>query len=181
MHKLIVTISGTLYDHHGNLIRKIRPRAAHSFLAQFIELLMVQFSQTAQSITDTGNVERSCLPSSISFKVEAGASTLTHGILIGSGTTPPDIDDYVLETPISADLTVSVHTLALSYPVAGTRRLSISRTFSNAALSPMAIEEVALYTIIPPGWTGCMDRTLYSISIPASSSLELTYRIDVSV
>lgn len=181
MQKFKVTIAATLYDHHGKLIRKFRPRAAHSFLAQFIELLNVQMSQTAQSITDTGNIERSCLPSSISFKVEAGASTLTYGILIGSGTNAVDIDDYALQTPISVDLTVSGHTLALSYPTANTRRLSISRTFSNAAVSPMPIEEVALYTIIPPGWTGCMDRTLYSVGIPASSSLELTYRIDVSV
>lgn len=181
MHNLKVTISARLYDHHGKLVRKYRARAAHSFLAQFIEFLHAQMASVATTITRTTGAEQSVSPHAANLAVKALASNLTYGMLIGSGTTPVDIDDYVLETPITANLTASIHTFTLSYPTASSRRLSISRTFTNALASPMAIEEVAIY-----GWdasmnTYCLDRTLYSIAIPASSSLELTYRITVSV
>lgn len=181
MHKLKVSISARLYDPHGNLIRKYRPKAAHSFLAQFIEFLHVQMSYIATSITRTTGAEYSVTCHATNLRLNAPASNTTYGMLIGSGTTPVDIDDYKLETQITADLTVSAHTLVLSYPTAKSRRLAISRTFTNATPSPMAIEEVAIYAWDGLLQTYCIDRTLYSVAIPASSSLELTYRIDVSV
>ncbi|MBA7495705.1 hypothetical protein ES702_06294 [subsurface metagenome] len=181
MHKLTVTISARLYDPHGRLIRKFRPRAAHSFLAQFIEFLQVQMGQIQTSITKTDNTEVDANVSTQNLRVNAGSSTLTWGMLIGSGTNPVDIDDYKLQTQITTDLTVSIHTFVLSYPTASSRRLVISRTFTNAMDSPMAIEEVALYSLLDPSHFICLDRTLYSVSIPAASSLDLIYRIDVSV
>lgn len=181
MRKLTVTISARLFDKHGNFTRKYRPRPAHSFLAQFIELLHTQMTQAATQITHTDAVERSITPSTYNFRCAPPASNLGEGMLIGSGTDPVDIDDYVLQTPITTNLTATIHTFVLSYPTPSSRRLAISRTFTNTIASPMPIEEVALYTV--PAGVGkiCLDRTLYSVVIPASSSLELTYRITVSV
>lgn len=181
MLRLKVSISARLYDKHGKLVRKYRPRPAHSFLAHFIELLYVQMSQTPANITNTHGNEVSQAPVSQAFRVTGYPTEPDLGILIGSGTDPVAIDDYKLQTIITSDLTVQAHTFALSYPTPGSRRLAISRTFTNALSSPMAIEEVALYTTYYPGFPICTDRTLYSVSIPASSSLQLTYRIDVSV
>lgn len=181
MLKLKVTISAKVYDKHGNLVRKYRPRAAHSFLAQFIETLHVQMSKIPTNITHLAGNEIALVPSLDNFRVQCGASSLNYGILIGSGNTPVDIDDYTLETKITANLTVSVHTFVLSYPTPKSRRLAISRTFINALASPMPIEEVALYTDASATGIYCLDRTLYSVAIPASSSLALTYRITVSV
>lgn len=181
MPNLKVSISANLFDRHGKLIRKYRPRVAHSFLAQFIELLYLHMSQGTVSVTQTNGVEESPAKSTATFQVNLGASSLLWGMLIGSGDTAVDIDDHALESIITSDLTVSAHTFVLSYPTASSRRLSISRTFINALASPMAIEEVALYTMSGEGYYFCLDRTLYSVAIPASSSLELTYRITVSV
>lgn len=181
MLKLKVSISARLYDHHHNLVRTYRPRPAHSFLAQFIEFLFVQMSQTAAYITDIVNAENEISPHASNFRISAPASNLTYGLLIGSGTNPVDIDDYKLQSQITTDITVSVHTFGLSYPTASSRRLSISRTFTNSTASPIPIEEVALYMADGIAYYECLDRTLYSTAIPASSTLELTYRIDVSV
>ena len=181
MQKFKVSIQATLYDQHGKLIRKFRPRAAHSFLAQFIEMLHAQMAQASTNITNTSGSEESLGPQSTILRANSPASNLDYGILIGNGTTLVDIDDYVLESPISADITASDHTFGLTYPIAGTRRLSISRTFTNTIASPIPIEEVGLITFIVAIGYFTIDRTLYSIAIPASSSLELTYRIDVSV
>lgn len=181
MLKLKVSISARLYDQHAKLIRKYRPRAAHSFLAQFIELLTVQMSQAIVNVTKTDNTQLPANVSTQNLRVSAPASTLTWGMLIGSGTDPLDINDYKLQTQITSDLTVSAHTFSLSYPTPTSRRLAISRNFTNALISPMPIEEVALYTLLDPAHFICLDRTLYSVAIPPSSSLELTYRIDVSV
>lgn len=181
MHKLKVTISARLYDHHGKLIRKYRPRAAHSFLAQFIELLHAEMSSTETSITMTNGAEGAFNQCLYNFRIDAPATDFDYGILIGSGDTPVDIDDYALETPLTADLAISDTTFVLSYPTAASRRMAISRTFTNQLASPRAIEEVVIYCYNQYGTYVCIDRTLYSIGIAASSSLELTYRIDVSV
>lgn len=181
MRKLKVSISARLYDQHGKLIRKFRPRVAHSFLAQFIEFLHVQMANSVTSITKVDGSEEAAISHASNFRMNNPASDLTGGILIGTGNTPVDINDYALETKITADLTVSAQTFVLSYPTPSSRRLAISRTFTNALPSPMAIEEVALYCLGPPSTQMCIDHTLYSVAIPASSSLELTYRIDVSV
>ncbi|GAH94903.1 unnamed protein product [marine sediment metagenome] len=181
MNKLKVSISARLYDHHGHLVRKYRPKAAHSFLAQFIEYLYIQMSQTQTDVTKTDGSDYNVIPAILNLSVNAPASDLNYGLLIGSGTDPVTIDDYVLQSQITSDLTVLAHTFSLSYPSSNTRRLSISRTFTNTSLSPMSIEEVVLYTIYAGLMYFCLDRTLYSVSIPASSSLTLTYRIDVSI
>lgn len=181
MNNLKVSILATLYNHHGNYIREYKPKPAHSFLAQFIEFLFIQMSQTGTNLTRVNGSELGANPTISNFQVNSNASDLTWGMLIGSGTDPVSIDDYALQSQITTDLTVSAHTFVLSYPAANTRRLSISRTFTNTSASPMAIEEVALYTHLVPSYFICQDRTLYSVSIPATSSLTLTYRIDVSV
>lgn len=181
MLKLNVSISAKVYDKHGKLVRKYRPKAAHSFLAQFIEMLHAQMANAATSITQITGAEDSIAAGAYNFQLFYGASLLTGGMLIGSGDTPVDINDYALETKITADLTVSAHTYVLSYPTASSRRLAISRVFTNASIAPMAIEEVAIYVLGSTQNLFCIDRTLYSVAIPASSSLELTYRITVSV
>lgn len=181
MNNLKCSISARLYDHHGKLLRKYRPKAAHSFLAQFLELLKVQMSTTAEIITTITDTEQSVTTNASNLQVPAGASNLLQGMLIGSGSDPVTIDDYKLQSKITTDLTASVVSFSLSYPTANTRRLSISRTFTNGSINPMAIEEVALYTYSHTAVYICLDRTLYSVSIPAESSLTLTYRIDVSV
>lgn len=181
MNNLKCFILATLYDHLGNPVRKYKPRPAHSFLAQFIEFLFIQMSQTGTYLTRVNGAELTNNPTILNFRVNADASVLTWGLLIGSGTDPVTIDDYALQTPITADLTVTAHTFLLSYPTTNARRLSISRTFTNGSGSTMSIEEVALYTFLTPSYYICQDRTLYSVGIPAASSLTLTYRIDVKV
>lgn len=181
MNSLTVSISASLHDPQGNLIRQFKPKPAHSFLAQFIELLSINMSTIIAYVTKTNGEEYDKAAAPTNLLVDSDASDLTFGLLIGSGTDDVTIDDYVLQAPITTDLTVSAHTYALSYPTANTRRFSISRTFTNGSVSPMPIEEVALYSRPSAGLFFCIDRTLYSVSIPASSSLTLTYRINVSV
>ena len=180
MNNLKVSISARLYDHQGNPVRQYKSKSADSFLAQFIEFLHLQMKQDVTTITTTTGSEVEIGTSLYSLRVNADAADNTYGLVIGSGTDPVTIDDEVLQTQITSDLTVSAHTFVLSYPAANTRRLAISRTFTNTSASPMAIEEVALYTIHVLVDVYCLDRTLYSVSIPASSSITLTYRIDVS-
>ncbi len=180
MNNLKCSISARLYDRLGKLIRKYRPKAAHSFLAHFIELLSVQMSQSTKSITNITGAESSVTTAIGNLQVSSDASNLLQGLLIGSGTDPVTIDDIKLQSQITIDLTASIVSFVLSYPTANTRRLSISRTFTNGSVNPMAIDEVALYTFAARNYI-CLDRTLYSVSIPGESSLTLTYRIDVSV
>ena len=181
MNKLKVSISARLYDHQGNPVRQYKSKSAGSFLSQFIELLHVQMAQALTLITDTSGIEASIDKNFYNLRLNTPVSNLSWGLLIGSGTDDVTIDDYALQSQITTDLTASLHTFVLSYPTANTRRLSISRTFTNTSVSPMSIEEVALYTVSVNSDYICLDRTLYSISIPATSSLTLTYRIDVSL
>lgn len=181
MSNLKVSISARLYDRHGILTRKYRPKAAHSFLAQLIEILHCQMKQASTPVNIIDGSESTISPNAFNLRLTSGASSFTYGLLIGSGTDKVTINDYVLQTPITTDITASVHTFVLSYPSTNIRRLAISRTFTNTSESPISIEEVALQTMTSGAEYICLDRTLYSISIPASSSLTLTYRIDVSI
>ena len=173
------------YDQRGRVIKQSRWRKAQSFVRQWIEILTVQFSQATQQIYDDGYTLCTVGPSSHNLRLEAGPGITYYGILVGSGTTPVDINDYHLESQITTNLDHNETTFTLSSPDANSRQIDITRNFSNIGTTDISVTEVVLqcraYALSLGIRSFCLDRSLYSLTIPALGSVDLTYRLRVTV
>lgn len=133
-----------------------------SFVANFIKTLAMQCScqhamdtGTVQTLTDTGGTVRTGIQDyagkAISvFDCNALVTDATHGILVGTGTTATDINDYVLATLIAeggaaTQMNYGNHSVVVpadddsTYSYAG-----ITRTVVNNSGGAISIAEVGL-------------------------------------
>jgi hypothetical protein len=180
--RLRTDIGSTILMPSGNRI--VRPyEPANSLVKQFIQLLCAQMSAVATAALDTSNVSKNCTAHASNLGANAGATITTYGILLGTGTTPPAIDDYKLQTPVTANITHGIMTFAVENPSASTWRLSLARIFTNLTGAPLAVKEIALYLL---GFAGgstfhCADHSLYTVTVAVNASLTLTYRFTISI
>ena len=91
-------------DKDGKVTER-RVMRSKSFVRQFLELLWIQAYQIPElvcmEVRDTGNVVRSIPESGHIFACNALADDDTFGIIVGTGTTAPTIDDHKIETIIA--------------------------------------------------------------------------------
>lgn len=182
MSLLKTEIRAELYAPDGKLIRRYPWKRANSLLKAFIQLLAVQISALAHTIKDTGGVDRSISGNAANFHSAAGIATISQGVLIGTGTTSVTMLDFKLETQVTTNITHSVSSFAVENPSTGSWRLALSRGFTNNTGATLEVRESAIYCY-GGGFTYffCIDRTLYSVSVPNGVTLTLTYRITVTL
>lgn len=180
MPSLKMEIGAEIRSADGTLIRKIPFRRCHSLLKQFIQLLAVQFSQTAQTIKDTGGANRSTPAHATSFLATA-TNQPTYGIVIGTGETAVTMTDYKIETQLTTNIGQGTVTFAVENPNSTTWRCAISRGLTNNTGAVVNIKEVALYTLYQAAYIFCLDRTLYSVTVQAGETVTLTYRITITL
>lgn len=177
-----IEIQAILSDQDGNIIKRFPWKRANSLLKQFIQLLMSQVSNSAQTITDTSNTARSIAGAAENLRGSEGSTATTSGMLIGTGTTPVTMADYKLGTQVTTSITHGIMSLAIENPDASTWRLAASRTFLNNTGSLLSVKEVAWYVLATSSlWKICIDRTLYSVDVPSGITLTITYRLTISL
>ena len=141
---------------------------------------MAHITQVNQTITDTGGTARSVAKYIYNLGLNAGVET-TLGLVIGSGTTPVKMDDYQVETQLTANIAHAWDSFATENPDAATWRAAISRGFTNNTGAAVTVKEVALYCRMGSSYRGCIDRTLYEVTFQAGETLTLTYRISITL
>ncbi|MBA7615793.1 hypothetical protein ES703_23079 [subsurface metagenome] len=131
-----------------------RVMRSKSFVRQFLELLWIQAFQIASiapySVRDTGNTLQAICQGAYTFACNALADDETLGIIVGVGTTAPDIDDYKIETIINTggvggQLNYGGVTYGAPASDATTSQFTITRDFSNASGAEITVNEIALY------------------------------------
>jgi len=146
----------TVKDKDGK-VTDHRVMRSRSFVRQFLELLWIQTYQIPEvapyNMRDTANALQDICESAYTFACDGGIGVVTHGIIVGTGTTAPTIDDYVIETiidhdaapPTVGDLQYGAVTFGAPSSDATTSQFTITRNFANASGGAITVNEVALY------------------------------------
>ncbi|MBA7680895.1 hypothetical protein ES703_89216 [subsurface metagenome] len=184
----------TVKDKDGK-VTEHRLMRSKSFIRQFLELLWIEFlkppPKASLIMMDTGGIPRDIYENEINFACNAGLGIETHGIIVGTGTTAPTIDDYVMETPIAhgtgaAELEYSAVTFGAPASDASISQFTITRNFSNPGNGgDITVNEIGLYV---KGYDGATryfmiirDKVAGGIAVPDGQTLTVNYREQVVV
>ena len=182
----------TVKDKRGK-VTDHRVMRSKSFVRQFLELLWIQAFQlpevTPYNMRDTANALQDICEGGYIFASNGGAGVITHGIIVGTGTTAPTIDDYAIETLIDHDaapptagrLQYSAVTFGAPASDATTSQFTITRNFANASGGAITVNEIALYV---KGYKYNTIRHFMvirdviggGIAVPAGQTLTVNYR-----
>ena len=175
-----VEISAKVFNPEtGEVIEDKGWTKANSLIRQFIDILAVQASGLNWNVKRTDDVILSLAPNAGAFAANAGNSNDIYGIVIGTGIAPVTISDNNLGTKIpNTTANHGIVTFAAEYPSASQSRAVISRVFTNNSGSQLNITEVGLYVSLTAG-QACIERTLYSVSVPNLMSVIISYRFSV--
>ena len=146
----------TVKDKNGK-VTEHRVMRSKSFVRQFLELLWVQAFQIPEvkpyNMRDTANALQDICESGYNFACNGAIGDDTLGIIVGTGTTAPTIDNYAIETlidhdaapPTVGDLQYSAVTFGAPASDATTSQFTITRNFANASGGAITVNEIALY------------------------------------
>ena len=170
---------------------------SESFVKQFLQLLWISCARVATGyrikeywIKDVDGDLNPIQVSSYSFQGSAGPNVDTYGILVGTGTTTPTIDDYQMETKIShgigaGQLQYSAVTFGAPTSDGTVSHFTITRDFSNASGSPITVREVGLVVYFQRMGSGSgyylTIRDAVNITIPDGETLTVNYRLQATV
>ena len=179
----------TVKDKDGK-VTDHRIMRSRSFVRQFLELLWIQAFQVPEvapySLRDTGNVLRDICESGLIFASDGGTGIVTHGIVAGTGTVTPTINDYALGTPIAhgvaaGQLQYSAVTFGAPASDATTSQFTITRNFANGSGASITVNEIGLYVkgYLYDVTYYCMtirDVIAGGIAVPNGQTLTVNYR-----
>jgi len=179
-------------DKDGNVTAQKRMKS-ESFVRQFLELLYIQMDQRSEDhpyqARDTENNVQDLHYSAVTMRCTAGVGDTTYGIRVGTGDTPPNIDDYALEDACGEGTgadefehgAVSFGAPASDGTVA---QFTITRNFANDSGAGINVEEVGLYSrafhfnVIYSVMT-IRDVIAGGILVPPGQTLTVNYRVQV--
>lgn len=146
----------TVKDKDGKVTEK-RVLKSRSFVRQFLELLWVKFLRLPLKapllMKDTSSFARDIYNKIETFASDGGVGVVTHGIIVGTGTGGPTIDDYALETPIAhgtgagppKEIQYGAVTFGAPASDTTTSQFTITRNFSNNCGAEITVNEIGLY------------------------------------
>jgi hypothetical protein len=185
-------------------ITEQRAIKSHSFLKQFLQILYVKFNMlgnwtvsstytpygtlgTTIAIKDITNADRNVSHVNIyEFQCIGAITSVTSGIIIGTGVTAPTITDYKIETIIPhATMNYSAVTWGNPASDATTSQFTITRNFANVSGGDVTVNEIALYVWAYSGGAKdfCIIRDVIAggITVPNGQTLTINYRIQVVI
>ena len=180
----------------GEIIER-QEMLSRSFVKQFLQLMWVSCVRVSSGyrmkdywVRDVDGDLDPVQVASSSFQTNAGPNVDTYGILVGTGTTTPTIDDYRMEIPIShgigaGQLQYSAVTFGAPTSDGSVSHFTITRDFSNASGSPITVREVGLVVYFQRMGSGASYyltiRDAVNITIPDGETLTVNYRLQATV
>ena len=139
-------------DRHGRVVRRTRLRRSRSLLRQWIELLRVRFTQENQpGVKDIAGATVTIIhASTVGMLINGGTGDANRGPVVGSGSLPVDIADFVLGAVIpngtgAGQLAYAATTFSGIVVDATSAQFTVSRIFNNQSGGPVAISEVGIH------------------------------------
>ena len=156
MAKIELLYRVLVHDKTGKVVKRTRWRKSKSFVLQFMMFVERNLHGNILATLDTGNVSRT-VPSTASagwtfhaVTCNSGDNDDNFGIVIGTGVTPPENDDYALETQIAhgtgaGQLDYGAHNWTATAIVGANVDLVVSRSFYNGSGSTVTVNEIGIY------------------------------------
>ncbi len=160
---------------------------SHSYTELWNKVINAHARMGSNTIKDTGGTTRTVGRSSSNLMATAGMGNVNFGIRVGKGSTPVDISDYALETPIEEGAGVdqlSHQEVQNSQPVVSAPDCSfrIWRVmFNNTGSTVVGIREIGCYVVMG-SWYGLAFRDVLvgAASIPFGGAMTVTYTLKVT-
>lgn len=162
--ELGIILELTVKDKDGRVTER-RVMRGKSFVRQFLELLFAQMSGSYttgsgyayhQPVTYVRDIDGYIRPVTASiyyygdiFDADAGVGVTGYGIVVGTGITAPNIDDYDLETLIAngsgvGQMSYGAMTFGLPTSDPTTSHFTLTRDFSNNSGATITVNEVGV-------------------------------------
>lgn len=178
-------------DREGNVVEQ-RSFPSRSFLRQFIDILYAHMTanRLGYNVRKTDNTLQSVIKHDTDrpLNVLAGSGVTTFGLVVGTGTTAPAIDDYRLEALIAhgsagGQLLYSAHVHAAPTDDGTVSRFQITRDFSNNSGATITVTELGVFSENVWGagaFAVIRDVTDPGIDIAHGQTLTINYRVQGS-
>ena len=177
----------TVTDKNGKVVRKTRLRRSKSFCIAFLQMLQVQMLQIDVDIRDNLNSLETCTPGVSNLFAAAPADDVTRGIVLGTGTTPPDNMDYVMETLIpdgngANELEYAAQTDINAQEVGANVDYQLIRSIQNLSGNPINVTEAGLYTHILVNKFGLIIHDVFTaVPVADGETITVTYTLRTTV
>ncbi len=182
----------TVKDKDGR-VTDHRVMRSKSFVRQFLELLWIQGYQipdiVQMDVRDVDNVVQDICESGYTFAANAGDSDDVFGIIVGTGSDGPTIDDYHIQTKVPhgtgvgppVELQYSAVTFGAPASDATTSQFTITRDFANGSGVAATVYELALYVKayrynVTYYFMTIRDVIGAGINVPNGQTLTVNYR-----
>ena len=141
-------VRALVHDKKGKLVSDTGFKPSRSFTIAFLQLITILFKQASVSIKCTDGTTQSAGVNTQNLNLKLSVSG--YGIMPGTGTTPVDNLDYVMETLIAdgsgaGELTYGSMAFVDPAESVGNIDLVMSRAFTNNSGGTITITEVGLY------------------------------------
>jgi hypothetical protein len=177
-----IEVQAIVRDKTGKIVKRGPHRRANSLLKAFIQLLAVQMDAGSRTIKTSLNVDYSCAPGASNFLLNAPEGIKTYGIVVGTTDTAVTMADYKLAAQATTNWTHGAVTVATANPDASTWRIEITRVFTNETGAAVTLKEVGIYArLVSSSHHGCIERTIYTVSVGAGASVTFTYYITITL
>ena len=175
-------------DKDGKVLKRLSA-PSKSYVKAWSQLFNIGARNAAQTIKDTGGVDRSVGVSNNNWAANAGAGVTNYGIRVGKGSTAVAITDYALETPLAhgvgADqLQHQAQTFTAPAIVASTCSFTTTRVMvNNSGATIVGVREVGCYVRMDSSYYGLGFRDVLGggVDVPDGGSITVKYTIGVTV
>lgn len=172
----LIQIQGSVFDERGRLHHKGPWLEANSLVKNYFQCLQCLWDNVTMTVVQTNGTPGNYPIQNLTFKIQAAAAITAYGLVIGTGTNPVTVTDYALQAQVTSNITHGLSSsLSESFGTNGWR-LTHTRNFINGTGALLSVREVAAYTFSSLG-NVMIDRSLYSVDVPANKTLTLNYRV----
>lgn len=171
-------------DKHGKVIGR-EAGESRSWLVAYNKMLAGNFGETAQTIVDITGTGRGQDYGYQSFGAQGVAGDDNMGIVVGTGTTPVDIEDYAMVSQVAhgsgaGQLSYIAQVNTSPTVDATSSYFTLTRQFLNVSGGDITIGEIGLYGYIdavPTAYYGCFVRDVLATPrlVPDGGAMTVVY------
>lgn len=171
-------------DKHGKVIDR-EAGESRSWLVAYNKMMMGCFGFDAQTIVDIDGIGRTQTISYQAFGAMGAAGSITNGVMVGTGNTPVDIEDYALEAQIAhglgaGQLSHLAQTTSSPTVTASESSFTLTRQFLNLSGATITVKEIGIYghiVTVPDTYYGCFVRDVLGTEmvIPDGGAITVIY------
>ncbi|MBA7636008.1 hypothetical protein ES703_43621 [subsurface metagenome] len=191
-HGIQLLLQAIVRDPDGKIVSDTGQKPAKSFVIQFLEFIYGMATQFGFEATTVNNSEKyiyagSTRPCSDHLRIDGGYDT--RGIVVGTGDTAVDNEDYKLETQLTegagaGNISHGLQVIETTAVVGANVDLETKRSFTNNTGSTITVKEAGMYVSVTTAAGTeyfCIIRDTLTAPVPDKYSLTIIYTLRTTV